>query len=163
MTVDTHKPEMTLATARTGAVELLSFAVGDHEYSVDIMTVREIRSWTKATSLPHAPAYVHGVINLRGTVLPVIDLARRLGLSATGPSERSVIIVIDCDGRTIGMRVDAVSDILSVPLSALQPPPIIGGENAGDGFVRALTVVDERMIRVLDLETVLPQASELAA
>ena len=104
-------------------VELLSFRIGENEYSVDIMAVREIRGWTRATSLPHSPSYVRGVINLRGAVLPVIDLALRLGLTVEDPSERNVIIVVDVDGRTIGLRVAAVSDILSFPKDELQDPP----------------------------------------
>lgn len=136
-------------------LELLSFKIAEQEYSVNIMSVREIRGWTRATSLPHAPGYVHGVINLRGAVLPVIDLALRLGIEAEAPSERSVIIVVDLGARTIGLRVDAVSDILAIPETALQPPPDLVSEPGG-AFVRALTIIDGRMIRVLDLEAVLP-------
>lgn len=143
-------------------VELLSFRIGDHEYSVDIMSVREIRGWTKATSLPHAPHYVDGVINLRGTVLPVVDLARRLGLESGAPSERSVIIVIDLDGRTVGVRVDAVSDILSIPTESMQPPPELLNDST-DRFVRGLIIIEDRMVRVLDLEAVLPPGTEAAA
>lgn len=143
-------------------VELLSFRIGEHEYSVNIMTVREIRGWTRATSLPHAPAYVHGVINLRGTVLPVIDLARRLGLEAEEPSERSVIIVVDLDGRSVGVRVDAVSDILSIPNKSMQPPPEML-DDGSERFVRGLIIIEDRMVRVLDLDAVLPPGSEAAA
>lgn len=143
-------------------IELLSFHVGEQEYSVDIMSVREIRGWTRATSLPHAPSYMRGVINLRGTVLPVMDLALRLGLEATEPTARNVIIVVDFDGRIVGLRVDAVSDILTLDKGDLQNAPDLGGDNA-DVFVRALTVVDERMVRVLDLTAVLPPATEIAA
>ncbi len=106
---------------KTSEIELLSFHVGDHEYSVDIMSVREIRGWTHTTSLPHSPEFVRGVINLRGTVLPVIDLDLRLGLDGSEPSERNVIIVVDIQGRSLGLRVDAVSDILSIPLDAMTP------------------------------------------
>ncbi len=143
-------------------VELLSFKVGEHEYSVDIMAVREIRGWTRATSLPHSPYYVHGVINLRGTVLPVVDLAGRLGIEAEEPSERSVIIVVEFDGRTIGVRVDAVSDILSMSTDAMRPPPELLSDGS-EAFVQALIIVDERMVRVLDLKTVLPSGTEVAA
>ena len=154
-----HSPD---SQNRTSEVELLSFRIGTHEYSVDIMSVREIRGWTRATSLPHAPYYVHGVINLRGTVLPVVDLGRRLGLEAEEPSERSVIIVVDLAGRTVGVRVDAVSDILSISIEAMQPPP----EMLNDGserFVRGLIIIEDRMVRVLDLEAVLPPGTEAAA
>ena len=146
----------------TQEIELLSFYVGDHEYSVDIMSVREIRGWTKTTSLPHSPQYVQGVINLRGTVLPVVDLALRLGLSAKEPDERNVVVVVDLDCRTLGLRVDAVSDILSISTNALQDPPQMSADEE-DSFVRALTIVDERMVRVLDLKSVLPSMDEAAA
>lgn len=142
--------------------ELLSFYVGDHEYSVDIMSVREIRGWTKTTSLPHSPDFVRGVINLRGTVLPVVDLALRLGLEAQDPHDRNVIVVVDLDGRTLGLRVDAVSDILSIPASSMQSPPQMSEETA-DTFLRALTIVDERMVRVLELQAVMPSNVEVAA
>jgi purine-binding chemotaxis protein CheW len=143
-------------------LELLSFYVGDHEYSVDIMSVREIRGWTRTTSLPHSPHFVRGVINLRGTVLPVVDLALRLGLEANEPHERNVVVVVDLDGRTLGLRVDAVSDILSIPASAMQAPPEISADSE-DSFLRALTIVDERMVRILDLESVMPSNDEVAA
>jgi purine-binding chemotaxis protein CheW len=149
---------MTNETHRHGdevEVELLSFRVGGQEYSVDIMSVREIRGWTRATSLPHSPAYVRGVINLRGTVLPVIDLALRLGLPGSQLTDRNVIIVADIMGRTVGLLVDAVSDILSIPESDLSSPPALAVD-AAHSFVSALTIVDGRMMRVLDLGSVMP-------
>ncbi len=136
-------------------VELLSFRVGDQEYSVDIMSVREIRGWTRATSLPHSPAYVRGVINLRGTVLPVIDLAQRLGLPSGELTDRNVIIVVNVGGRIVGLLVDAVSDILSIPQEELAPPPDLAADHA-QTFINALTIVEGRMIRVLDLGSVMP-------
>jgi purine-binding chemotaxis protein CheW len=142
--------------------ELLSFRVGDHEYSVDIMSVREIRGWTRTTSLPHSPDYVRGVINLRGTVLPVIDLACRLGLEVVEPNDRNVIIVVDVTGRTLGLRVDAVSDILTLRLDQLQSPPDLAADE-GHAFVQALTIIDDRMVRVLDLNAVLPGHEGVAA
>ena len=153
---------MTDATqAAAGDLELLSFRIADQEYSVDIMSVREIRSWTRATSLPHAPDYVRGVINLRGSVLPVVDLALRLGIDAGEPHERSVIIVVDMEGRTVGLRVDAVSDILSVPATELQTPPELLSDQS-EGFIRALTIVEGRMIRVLDVRRVMPAVEDAA-
>ena len=143
-------------------IELLSFRVGENEYSVEIMSVREIRGWTRATSLPHSPPFVRGVINLRGAVLPVVDLAMRLGLPAEEPTERNVIIVVDIGGRTVGLRVDAVSDILSFPLSELQAPPEMAADE-GHSFIRALTILDGRMIRVLDLPQVVPSVADAAA
>ncbi len=142
--------------------EYLSFGIGDHEYSIDIMSVREIRGWTRTTSLPHAPRFVRGVINLRGTVLPVVDLAMRLGLEESDPEERNVIIVVDVGSRVMGLRVDAVSDILSFRPDQLQPPPDVA-TNSNTPFVKALTILDDRMVRLLDLEAVLPTGEEIAA
>ena len=136
-------------------VELLSFRLAEQEYSVDIMSVREIRGWTRATPLPHAPAHVRGVINLRGTVLPVIDLSTRLGMPPVQGDARNVIIVVQVGGQAAGLLVDAVSDILALPRADLQPPPDLAADTA-HSFVQALTIVDGRMIRVLDLEAVLP-------
>ncbi|MEQ9041762.1 MAG: chemotaxis protein CheW [Silicimonas sp.] len=146
--------------AAQGETEYLSFGLGDSEYSVEIMSVREIRGWTRTTSLPHSPPYVRGVINLRGAVLPVIDLAVRLGLPATEPQERNVIIVVDVGSRTMGLRVDAVSDILTLAQDALHPPPDVA-TSPGSRFVKALTILDDRMVRILDLEQVMPSSSEI--
>ena len=143
-------------------IELLSFRVGEQEYSVDIMSVREIRGWTRATSLPHSPSYVRGVINLRGTVLPVIDLAKRLGLPIGDLTDRNVIIVVDIAGRTVGLLVEAVSDILALPQDELAPPPSLAADESNT-FIKALTIVDGRMIRVLDLSSVMPGGLEVAA
>ncbi|WP_417243690.1 chemotaxis protein CheW [Celeribacter sp.] len=146
----------------SASIELLSFRVGGQDYSVDIMSVREIRGSAKATSLPHAPAFVKGVINLRGTVLPIVDLAARLGLVNEGDNDRNVIIVVDLGGRTAGLMVDAVSDILAIPNEELQTPPEVSIDDSRN-FVSALTVVDNRMIRVLDLDAVMPPPDEEAA
>jgi purine-binding chemotaxis protein CheW len=143
-------------------IELLSFLVGGQDYSVDIMSVREIRGGATATSLPHSPDYVRGVINLRGTVLPIMDLAKRLGMNTEVDSDRNVIIVVAIEERTVGLMVDAVSDILAIPEEEMQPPPEMPADNERN-FVSALTIVDGRMIRILDLNAVLPPANEEAA
>ncbi len=149
-------------TNENEGTEYLSFGIGDHEYSIDIMSVREIRGWTKTTSLPHAPKFVRGVINLRGTVLPVVDLAMRLGLEETEPEDRNVIVVVDVGSRVIGLRVDAVSDILSFSPDQLQSPPDAAVSN-NTPFVKALTILDDRMVRLLDLDAVVPTGDEIAA
>lgn len=153
----------TLDTQKIGdEVELLSFLVGGQDYSVDIMSVREIRGGAQATSLPHSPSYVRGVINLRGTVLPIMDLANRLGMAEDQNNDRNVIIVVAVGEKTVGLMVDAVSDILSISEGEMHPPPEMPADQDRN-FVSALTIVNDRMIRVLDLNAVMPEPDEDAA
>jgi purine-binding chemotaxis protein CheW len=141
--------------------ELISFRIGAQEFCVDIMAVREIRGWTPATPLPHAPAYVRGVINLRGTVLPIVDLAERLGLPPSEPTQRHVIIVAQVAKQVVGLLVDAVSDILTVGEDLVQPPPDVASERVRL-FVRGLLAIEKRMVSLISLDRVLP-APELEA
>ena len=138
-------------------VELLSFTVAGQDYAVDIMLVREIRNWTTPTPLPKTPAYVRGVINLRGTVLPILDLACRLELESQKGHDRAVFIVLNEGGRLFGITVDAVSDILTIPRAALQEPPAMGGEVV-ENCVAGLIIEEDRMIRVLAVEKLAPRA-----
>ena len=143
-------------------LELLTFRVADQEYSLDIMSVREIRGWTRTTPMPHAPAFMRGVINLRGTVLPVMDLALRLNMQSQKTSDRNVIIVVTLNGTLTGLLVDAVSDIVAISVEDLQTPPEMSSDPQST-VVRALTVIDDRMIRVLDLAAIVPSGTEEVA
>jgi len=143
-------------------IELLTFKVADQEYSLDITSVREIRGWTRTTPMPHAPDYMRGVINLRGTVLPVMDLARRLNMAAQEITDRNVIIVVNLNGSLTGLLVDAVSDIVAMKEDDLQEPPETSSNQAVP-VVRALTLIDDRMIRVLDLAAIVPGSADEAA
>ena len=143
--------------------ELIAFHVGEELFCVDIMSVREIRGWTPATPLPHTPPYVKGVINLRGAVLPIIDLAARLGLPPTAePSARHVIVVVMIANRTVGLLVDAVSDIINLTDDQLQPTPDIACDQVKT-FVKGLFAVDDRMVSLIALDRVLPEVEAEAA
>ncbi|RYE85634.1 MAG: chemotaxis protein CheW [Hyphomicrobiales bacterium] len=144
-----------------GMRELIAFRIGEQEFCVDIITVREIRGFAAATPLPHAPNFVVGVINLRGTVLPIVDLAARLGFGPTVPTARSVVIVVRIDRQLVGLLVDAVSDILTVTDDLLQPTPDVASEIARS-FVRGVMAFEGRMISMIAVDSVLPQ-TELAA
>jgi purine-binding chemotaxis protein CheW len=148
--------------APAATIELLTFRLAEQEYSLDIMSVREIRGWTHATPLPHAPHYMKGVINLRGTVLPVMELGKRLDLPEREKNDRNVIIVVKHEDTMTGLLVDAVSDIIAITTDDLQPPPELSGGSAA-GMVSALTLIDERMIRVLDLPAVISVVESIAA
>ena len=112
-----------IVSKTNAAREYITFRIGDQFYCIDIMSVREIRGWTPATTLPRAPGYVRGVINLRGVVLPIIDLADRLGFPPTEPTARHVIIVAQTGKHVVGLLVDAVSDIINMPADKVQPTP----------------------------------------
>tara|TARA_R110002074_G_scaffold44782_10_gene116469 strand:+ start:931 stop:1389 length:459 start_codon:yes stop_codon:yes gene_type:complete len=149
-------------TSTPTAIELLTFRLADQEYSIDIMSVREIRGWTRATPLPHAPHFMKGVINLRGTVLPVMDLGERLGLPPREKTDRNVIIVVKLGDAMTGLLVDAVSDIIALTSEDLQPPPDMSSTTATN-VVSALTLIDDRMIRVLDLAATITTPGSVAA
>lgn len=142
--------------------ELITFRIADQEYSVDIMSVREIRGWSAATALPQSPSYIRGVINLRGVVLPIVDLSGRLGLGAAEPTARHVIIVAQIGARFVGLLVDAVSDILATTDEAIQSTPDVGCETVRS-FVKGILAVDGRMISVVSLESILPEPETIAA
>jgi purine-binding chemotaxis protein CheW len=134
--------------------ELISFRIGEQEFCVDIMAVREIRGWTPATPVPHSPRFVRGVINLRGAVLPVIDLADRLGLGTAVETARHVIIVVQIGSRIVGLLVDAVCDILSTADHVVQKTPDLAGDQM-QNFVKGLIALEGRMISLIDLSLVL--------
>jgi len=135
--------------------EFVAFRVGEQEYCVDIMSVREIRGWTPATMLPEAPEYVRGVINLRGSVLPIVDLAARLGLQPPEPTVRHVIIITHIGQQLVGLLVDAVSDILTVLADKVQPTPDVASDVA-KAFIRGVLAIEGRMISLVELDRILP-------
>ncbi len=154
---------MTDAVSQATDRELLSFRVGAQEFCVDIMIVREIRGWAQETPLPHAPAYVRGVVNLRGAVLPIVDLSERLGLGQADPSAQHVIIVAQIGANTVGLLVSAVSDILTVSDRMIQPTPAVASGGLASSCVQGLLTVDSRMVSLLCTERLLPPLDLLAA
>ncbi len=142
--------------------ELIAFRIGAQEFCVDIMSVREIRGWAPATPLPRSPGYVRGVINLRGAVLPIVDLSARLGLGSAEPTQRHVIIVAQIGPQLVGLLVDAVSDILTVTDDLVQPTPDVASDMART-FVQGLLAMDGRMISLIALDHVLPEIEREAA
>lgn len=132
------------------ARQLITFHLGTQSFGLDIMAIREIRAWSPTTRLPHVPHYVAGVVNLRGTVLPVIDLAARLGWEPTSPTDRHVIIVAQIGGQLRGLIVDAVSDIVTAQDEDIQPPPATSTD-AVVPYLEGLVALEDRMVMVLDL------------
>lgn len=147
-----------LPEAAASGRELVAFRIGEQEFAIDITRVLEIRGWTPETAIPRAPDFVRGVINLRGTVLPILDLAARLGLSPTTPSARHVIMVVQMAAQTLGLLVDEVSDIQIANDERIRPTPDIGNDVVRQ-FVRGILAVDGRMIVIIALDDILPAPS----
>jgi len=142
--------------------ELISFRIGAQEFCVDVMSIREIRGWTTATPLPQAPDFVRGVINLRGTVLPIVDLAARLGFPPAEPTARHAIIVAQIGAQVVGLLVEGVSDIFTVTDDKIQPTPDVASELA-KRFVRGVIPLDGRLISIIAMDAVLPSETKDAA
>ncbi len=135
--------------------ELLSIRLGGQEFAISIMAIREIRGWVAVTHLPHAPSYILGMINLRGTVLVVIDLAQRLGLGGQEPNPASVIVVVEANNRVVGLLVDEVCDIITVTEAMRQETPSIE-HGASQDFIEGLVMIEERIISVIAVNAVVP-------
>lgn len=141
-------------------VEFVASRVGDHAFCIDIQSVREIRGWTPATVLPHAPAHVVGVINLRGSVLPVVDLAQRLSIGRTEPTARHVVIVVQVGKKMCGLLVDAVSEIISISPDLIQPTPDVDSDLA-QRFVSGVIAGQDRMLSVIRLQSTLTDREDM--
>ncbi|HEX5379509.1 MAG TPA: chemotaxis protein CheW [Phenylobacterium sp.] len=135
--------------------ELITVQIDDQQFAIDIMSVREIRGWAPSTPLPHAPPFVHGMINLRGVILPVVDLGSRLGLARTQPDSSSVVVVAQIHGRQVGLLVDAVCDILLVTENMLQETPEVGAPGVRN-FVQGVMTTETGIVTLLCLDRVLP-------
>jgi purine-binding chemotaxis protein CheW len=131
--------------------QFITFQIGEQVLGIDIMAVREIRAWSPTTALPHVANHVRGVVNLRGTVLPVMDLRARLGWGATDPSARHVIMVVRVNEQLQGLIVDAVNDIVTIDEDNLQAPPDVSGNRLGE-IIRGLASIEDRMVMILALE-----------
>jgi len=146
--------------------QFLTFMLAGEEYGVDILRVQEIKGWDSVTPIPNTPDYIRGVINLRGTIVPIIDLRRRFALDAIEYGPMTVVIVLkvfDSSGdnsRVMGVVVDAVSDVYNVQEDALKPAPDFGGD-VDVAFVQGLASVNESMVIMLDIDRLL-NSDELA-
>jgi purine-binding chemotaxis protein CheW len=132
--------------------QFITFTLDAQEYGVDIMRVREIKGWTDTTALPQAPSYVRGVINLRGIIVPILDLRARFGMGTTIPTRMHVVIIVITDTRTTGLLVDAVSDIITVEPSTIRPVPRLDDLPAEDSFLDGLVALDDRMVTLVSLD-----------
>jgi purine-binding chemotaxis protein CheW len=137
------------------ANQFLTFMLAGEEYGVDILRVQEIKGWENATEIPNTPEYIRGVMNLRGTIVPIVDLRSRFELEKVEYSNTTVVIVLkiktEKSEKTIGFVVDAVSDVYNVTEEQLKPSPDFGNSVSTE-FVKGLATVDEKMLILLDID-----------
>lgn len=134
-------------------VELLSFTMGEEKFAVGIKAVREIRGWSKPTPLPNAQPYVRGVVNLRGLVLPILDLSALIDGTDTEENESSVVIVVERGAHSVGFVVDSVSDILNLRPEDFRDAPTRKDQSTGS-FITRLGIVEGEIIKILDVDAV---------
>lgn len=138
-------------TVLTDIREFLAFKIGSEEYGVDILRVQEIRSYEKPTTIANAPADLKGVVNLRGVIVPIIDLRLKLGLTTVQYDHLTVVIVLNIGHRVIGVVVDGVSDVLTLEREQLRPVPALRGDFDPEHLL-AIGSVGQRMLILLDIE-----------
>ena len=150
--------------ARSGATQtqFISFAISDDQYGVDIMAVREIKGWSDITHLPRQPEYVRGVLNLRGAIVPIVDLRCRFGQGLTETTPLHIVIIVQIGGRQVGLIGDRVLDIVSVDAAQIQSVPRTA-QGATTDFLSGLVTHDNTMIALIDLPNLLTDAKEVAA
>ena len=135
-------------------LQLVSFKIGKEEYGVDILNVQEINKMTTITKVPNAPAFVEGVINLRGRVIPVVNLRIKMSMPNKEYDKDTRIIVVDLLGKTVGFLVDSVSEVLRIPRNIIEPPPSMVG-SINSNYITAVGKLEDRLLILLDLDKVL--------
>ncbi len=144
-------------------LQLVSFRIGEEEYGVDILRVQEINRMLHVTLVPNSPSFVDGIVNLRGKVIPVIDLRSRLLMPRKPHDKDTRIIVVELVGKTIGFVVDAVSEVLRISRSITEPPPSIVLQKISSDYITSVAKLDDRLLILINLENILTEneSSEL--
>ena len=150
--------ELTQTSDTSGSAEdllqLVGFTLGNEDFGVDILSVQEINRVTEITKIPGTPDFVKGVINLRGNVIPVIDLRSRLGMPEKENDKQTRIIVADVEERTVGLVVDAVSEVIRMDASLVEPPPaLIGAATGKKDYIKGVGKLDDKLLMLLDINS----------
>ncbi|WP_055047015.1 chemotaxis protein CheW [Devosia sp. A16] len=144
------------SVAGANSMQLIAFSIGEQTYGVEITTVREIRAWNGATPLPNTREFVRGVINLRGTIVPIFDLRARFGEGQTSPTKNHVVVVMSVGEKWVGILVDAVSDILTVAKTDIHNVP--EGNSIDTELLNGIVTHENRMVGLIDLHAVVSGA-----
>ncbi len=148
-------------TEKSDVVQYITFTVNEQEYGVEIIMIREIKGWVNTTTLPNTPAYMRGVINLRGAVVPILDLRCRFGLGLTQATKNHVVMIVKVSNRIMGILVDTVSDIINVDEGQLRSIPSIDITEQHETVLKGIVNIDNRMVAILCLERVFDQSIDL--
>ncbi|WP_447968350.1 chemotaxis protein CheW [Nitrospira sp. M1] len=140
----------------TDSQQYLTFDLAEEHYGVDILKVQEIKGYTAVTKIPNTPDYVKGVLNLRGTIVPIVDLRLKFGMEPTEPTAFTVIVVVNVRERVMGFLVDAVSDVLELASKDIQPPPDLG-QKSDITFVSGIGNTNDRLVTLLDIDRVMAE------
>jgi len=146
--------------ATSNAAEYLTFRLGQEEYGIDILRVQEIRSYEPPTRMAHAPEFIKGVIDLRGVIVPIVDLRLKLGCAQAEYTEFTVVIILNLGMRVVGMVVDSVSDVTMLRQDNIRPAPEFSA-SVDTRYIKGLCTLDERMLIVVDIERLM-LSSEMA-
>jgi purine-binding chemotaxis protein CheW len=150
-------PDAIKAIGGDELLQLVTFNLGNEEYAVAILKVQEINRMKEITRVPNSPSYVEGVINLRGKVIPVVNLRSKFGLDNKENNEQTRIMIMDIQGITMGLVVDSVSEVLRIPSSTVEPTPPMAS-NISAEFIKGIAKMDERLIILLDMDRLLGKA-----
>lgn len=134
-----------------GITEVLAFRLGSEEYGINILKVQEIRGYDAVTKIANAPDYIKGVINLRGIIVPIIDMRIKFNLGAPTYDQFTVVIILHIENRTVGLVVDSVSDVLTLTADQIKPPPTIGTSLDTD-YLTGLAAIGDRMLILADVD-----------
>jgi purine-binding chemotaxis protein CheW len=151
--------ELVSAGSSMGPTELISFAIGDDQYGVDIMAVREIKGWVEITPLPRQPEYVRGVLNLRGVIVPIVDLRCRFGQGMTQATSLHIVIIVQIGEKPIGLLADRVLDIVSLSETEIKPVPRVA-QAQRQSFLAGMIATEGAMIALIDLPNLLSSSSD---
>ncbi len=139
----------------SGEIQLVSFLLGEEEFGADILMVQEIIRMQPITRVPNTPHFVEGVINLRGKVIPIVDLRKRLNVGETKNTRKTRIIVVDVEGKITGFIVDSVSQVLRIPKNTIEPAPSIVVAEIDSEYITGVSKLDDRLLILLDFNKIL--------
>ena len=137
--------------------EFLTFRLGAEEYGIDILRVQEIRSYEQPTRIANAPGFIKGVVNLRGVIVPIVDLRLKLGCESAEYNSFTVVIVLNVKGRVVGAVVDSVSDVLELPRDSIKPAPEMSSA-VDASFITGIGSISDRMLILMDIESLMASA-----